>query len=60
MSEVPSVDKSPPLRREARLPGLAQRALYLVEYALFRAVMGLFWILGLEVGSKFGGWIDAA
>src|SRR6185436_12853774 len=57
MSEAPVVDKTAALRREAREPGLAQRALYLVEYALFLAVMGLFKLMGLEVASKFGGWI---
>lgn len=57
MSEAPSVEKTAALRREARLPSPAQRALYVLEYALFRTIMALFWALGLEVGSKFGGWV---
>lgn len=34
-----------------------ERFVYPFEYALFRAMMGLFWILGLERASDFGGWI---
>lgn len=40
-----------------RGPNLAQRALFVVEYALFRALMTFFWILGLERASNVGGWI---
>lgn len=57
MSEAQPVDKAAALRREAREPGYAQQVLYVLEYGLFRAVMGLFWIMGLEVASKFGGWL---
>ncbi len=34
-----------------------QQAIYIAEYFLFRAIMGLFWVLGLERASNFGGWI---
>ena len=44
-------------RRAKRGPNAAQRALFVVEYALFRALMGLFWLLGLERASNFGGWV---
>src|SRR5690242_2935828 len=57
MSEAQPVEKTPALRREPREPGIAQQALYVLEYGLFRAIMGLFWIMGLEVASKFGGWL---
>ena len=44
-------------RPEALGPSAVQRALFVVEYALFRALMGLFWVLGLERASNFGGWV---
>jgi len=44
-------------RRAKRGPNAAQRALFVIEYALFRALMGLFWLLGLERASNFGGWV---
>jgi KDO2-lipid IV(A) lauroyltransferase len=34
-----------------------ERLVYPFEYALFRTMMGLFWIMGLKRASDFGGWI---
>jgi KDO2-lipid IV(A) lauroyltransferase len=33
------------------------QALYVLEYALFRSVMGLFRVLGLKAASDLGGWL---
>src|ERR1700682_1182769 len=57
MPPAEPLDKGAALRREAGRPGVAQRAIYVVEYVLFRGLMGVFWLLGLERASNFGGWI---
>jgi KDO2-lipid IV(A) lauroyltransferase len=59
MSEV---QDKPQLRGQAlnwgeRPRTWVERIVYPFEYALFRAMMGLFWILGLRRASDLGGWI---
>jgi len=57
MPQAEPLERAGAPKRDARRPGAAVRALYVVEYAFFRALMGLFWLLGLEGASNFGGWI---
>jgi KDO2-lipid IV(A) lauroyltransferase len=54
---VPAARAHQALRPIKRVTSLAAYALYAVEYALFRSVMGLFRALGLKGASDFGGWL---
>ncbi|MBL9096728.1 MAG: hypothetical protein JNK07_07355, partial [Alphaproteobacteria bacterium] len=58
MSEtVPAARTGQALRPIRRATTHAAHALYVVEYGLFLAVMGLFRALGLRRASDFGGWL---
>lgn len=49
--------RSQALRPIKRATKFATYVVYALEYALFRAVMGLFWSLGLKNASNLGGWL---
>src|SRR5262249_49319686 len=58
MSEaLPAKRPGQALRPIKRATTFATQALYAIEYALFRSVMGLFRVLGLKRGSDLGGWL---
>jgi len=58
MSEtLPAVRSRKALRPIKRATTVAMQALYALEYALFRSVMGLFRVLGLRRASDLGGWL---
>jgi KDO2-lipid IV(A) lauroyltransferase len=58
MSEtVPAARTGQALRPIKRATRFVTQGLYVLEYALFRSVMGLFRVLGLKNASDFGGWL---
>lgn len=61
MSEtVPAGRTGQALRPIKRATKFVTQALYVLEYALFLSVMGLFRVLGLKTASDFGGWLARA
>jgi KDO2-lipid IV(A) lauroyltransferase len=58
MSEtIPARRPRQALRPIKRATKAATQVLYVVEYALFRSVMGFFRVLGLKAASDLGGWL---
>ena len=54
---IPAAPTRPALRPIKRATKVVTQVLYVLEYALFASVMGLFRVLGLQRASDLGGWL---